>query len=137
MLYRCSSNTKQASGFDGTLIATSNSNSIIMGQSGGKLGKETSVTFEPSNISAIITCGASLNDGGGTAGLNEYYLQPKVYATKEGTTAEVECTWNDTRKCYEVPDTTVKYTKVRAYVYGFSGSKSVYVIVGCLYVFGK
>lgn len=127
----------QISSFDETLIATSNSNTIIKGESGGKLSKETSVTFEPSNISAIIACGASLNSEGGTAGVNEYYLKPKVYVTKEGTTSEVECTWNDTRKCYEVPDTTAKYIKARAYVFGFSGSKLVHVMVGCLYVFGK
>lgn len=125
------------SSFDETLIATSNSNTIIKGQSGGRLSKETSVTFEPSNISAIIACGASLNDEGGTAGLNEYHLQPKVYATKEGETAEVECTWNDARKCYEVPDTTANYIKVRAYIDGLSGSKFIHVMIGCLYVFRK
>lgn len=129
---------KKDSFFDETLIATSNSNTVTKSnRSGGGASQETKVTFDPSYISAIIACGSSKNDDGGTGGLNQSWAQPKVYATKEGATSEIECTWNDTRKCYEVPDTSVKYTKVRAYAYGFSGSQMVHAMIGCLYVFGK
>lgn len=123
---------------DSMLIATSNSNTVTKsGRSGGDASQSTQVTFSASYISAIIACGSSKNDSGGTGGLNSSWAQPKVYATKEGTNSEVECSWNNTRKCYVVPDSNARYTKVRAYVYGFSGSEMVHAMIGCLYVFGN
>lgn len=122
---------------DSMLIATSNSNTVTKSiRSGGAASQETKVTFEPSYISAIIACGASCNDDGGTGGVTPW-SQPKVYVIKEGTTSEIECTWNNTKKYYEVPDTSVKYISARAYVYGFSGAQMVHAMLGCLYVFGK
>ena len=122
---------------DSMLIATSNSNTVTKsGRSGGDASQETKVTFDPSYISAIIACGSSKNDGGGTGNVNSW-SQPKVYVVKEGTTTEVECVWNATKKYYEVPDTTARYISARAYVYGFSGSEMVHAMIGCLYVFGK
>lgn len=122
--------------FNGMLIATSNSNTVTKsGRSGGDASQSTQVTFSASYISAIIACGSSKNDGGGTGGAT-CWSQPKVYATKANG-IEVECAWNDTRKCYVVPDVSSKYTKVRAYVYGFSGSEMVHAMIGCLYVFGS
>ena len=120
------------------LIATSNSNTVKKsGRNGSTASQETKVTFSPSYVSAIIACGASCNDSGGTGGLNTSWSQPKVYVVKEGTTSEVECVWNATKKYYEVPDTTARYISARAYVYGFSGSEMVHAMIGCLYVFGK
>lgn len=122
---------------DSMLIATSNSNTVKKSvRSGGAASQDTKVTFNPSYISAIIACGASCNDDGGTGGVSPW-SQAKVYVVKEGTTAEIECTWNNTRKCYEVPDTSSKYISARAYVYGYSGSQMVHAMLGCLYVFGK
>lgn len=123
---------------DSMLIATSNSNTVTKSiRSGGTASQETKVSFDAAYISAIIACGSSKNDDGGTGGLNTNWSQPKVYVVKEGTTSEIECAWNDTKKYYEVPDKNVKYISARAYVYGYSGSQMVHAMLGCLYVFGK
>ena len=128
---------KTVSFFDETLIATSNSNTVTKSvRSGGAASQETKVTFNPAYISAIIACGSSKNDDGGTGGAN-CWDKPKVYVIKEGTTSEIECTWNNTKKYYEVPDKSVKYISARAYAYGYSGSQMVHAMIGCLYVFGK
>lgn len=122
---------------DSMLIATSNSNTVTKSiRSGGAASQETKVTFNPSYISAIIACGSSKNDDGGTGGAN-CWDKSKVYVVKEGTTSEIECTWNNTKKYYEVPDKSVKYISARAYAYGYSGSSMVHAMIGCLYVFGK
>ena len=122
---------------DSMLIATSNSNTVTKSiRSGGAASQETKVTFDAAYISAIIACGSSKNDDGGTGGAS-CWSQPKVYVVKEGTTSEIECTWNNTKKYYEVPDKNVKYISARAYAYGYSGSSMVHAMIGCLYVFGK
>ena len=122
---------------DSMLIATSNSNTVTKSiRSGGAASQETKVTFDPSYISAIIACGSSKNDDGGTGGAN-CWDKAKVYVIKENTTSEIECTWNDTKKYYEVPDTNARYISARAYAYGNSGSQMVHAMIGCLYVFGK
>lgn len=128
---------EKVSFFDEMLIATSNSNTVTKSiRSGGAASQETKVTFDPSYISAIIACGSSKNDDGGTGNVTAW-SQPKVYVVKEGTTSEIECTWNDTKKYYEVPDTNARYISARAYAYGYSGSQMVHAMIGCLYVFGK
>lgn len=122
---------------DSMLIATSNSNTVTKSiRSGGAASQETKVTFNAAYISAIIACGSSKNDDGGTGGAN-CWDKAKVYVVKEGTTQEIECAWNATKKYYEVPDKNVKYISARAYAYGYSGSSMVHAMIGCLYVFGK
>lgn len=122
---------------DSMLIATSNSNTVTKSvRSGGAASQETKVSFDAAYISAIIACGSSKNDDGGTGGAN-CWDKAKVYVVKEGTTSEIECAWNNTKKYYEVPDKNVKYISARAYAYGYSGSSMVHAMIGCLYVFGK
>ena len=129
--------TSISTSLDSMLIATSNSNTVTKSvRSGGSASQETKVTFDPTYISAIIACGASCNDDGGSSGVGRW-VQPKVYVVKEGTTNELECTWNDTKKYYEVPNTNDKYISARAYIYGSSGNQMVHAMLGCLYVFGK
>lgn len=129
--------TNISTSLESMLIATSNSNTVTKSiRSGGGASQETKVTFDPTYISAIIACGASCNDNGGTSDVGSW-AQPKVYVVKEGTTSEIECIWNATKKYYEVPNTNDKYISARSYVSGQSGSQMVHAMLGCLYVFGK